>query len=287
MKKQYAVILSLVLVMCVLFTGCSKEVTVDVTGLSQVTSDGAAVAKTGEAYSATLTAAQYYELPETITVTVDGAALSGGYTYDPQTGALSIEGESITGNVAIEAKAFESIIGTWKSGVDISGYMNTVIGGIPMMGEYFDFADLTMDFVMTFNEDGTFAMVGDAASIDTLLVNLKDQMKDGMIKMLEDVLAAEGVEMTIEEFLAASNMDMDELIEESLADVSPEEMIESMENDGTYKVEDGKLYLNEFEPEDAQVFEIKDGVMTLQVSEGDKGEEMMDILFPMVLKRVK
>ena len=60
-----------------------------------------------------------------------------------------------------------------------------------------------------------------------------------------------------------------------------------MENDCTYKVEDGKLYLNEFEPEDAQVFEIKDGVMTLQVSDGDKGEEMMDILFPMVRKRVK
>ncbi|MBQ7916162.1 MAG: hypothetical protein IJ315_05165, partial [Firmicutes bacterium] len=64
-------------------------------------------------------------------------------------------------------------------------------------------------------------------------------------------------------------------------------MIEAMENDGTYKVEDGKLYLNEFEPEDAQAFEIKNGVMTLQVCERDKGEEMIDILFPMVLKRVK
>ncbi|MBQ7916294.1 MAG: DUF885 domain-containing protein [Firmicutes bacterium] len=91
--------------MSLLFSGCSKEVTVDTAGLDRITSDGAAIGQTKEDYTATLTAEEGYDLPKAVEVTIDGVVLTGGYTYDPETGLLTIDGESITGNVVISAAA--------------------------------------------------------------------------------------------------------------------------------------------------------------------------------------
>ena len=106
MKKQLALILCIALLLPVLLTGCSKEVSVTAGTLSNVSFDGSATGKTKEDYTATLTADTYFEiLAENINVTVDGKALESGWTYDPVTGKLTVSGSSITGDVTISASA--------------------------------------------------------------------------------------------------------------------------------------------------------------------------------------
>ena len=79
------------------------EYTVTFNG-TNVTSDGAQTVTEGNAYTATLTAAEGYTLPETITVTVGGTAIDA-YTYAD--GILTIPAASITGDVVITAEGTE------------------------------------------------------------------------------------------------------------------------------------------------------------------------------------
>ena len=69
---------------------------------TNVTSNGADTVTKGEDYTATLTADDGYELPETITVT--GA---NGHGYDSATGELTIKAADITGDITITAEGVE------------------------------------------------------------------------------------------------------------------------------------------------------------------------------------
>ncbi len=59
----------------------------------------------GQDYSTTIVAAEKYELPSSITITIGGTVITKGYTYDSETGAVHIEGKKITGPVEIIAIA--------------------------------------------------------------------------------------------------------------------------------------------------------------------------------------
>ena len=81
------------------------EVTVSVANGSF---EGAETAAEGQDYTGKIVAADGYQLPEQITVTVAGQELSAGdYTYDAQTGELTIPGAAVTGNIEITASCTE------------------------------------------------------------------------------------------------------------------------------------------------------------------------------------
>ncbi|HIX93632.1 MAG TPA: S-layer homology domain-containing protein [Firmicutes bacterium] len=74
--------------------------------LSNITTDNTVSQRRpddAEDYTAVLTAVNGYKLPETLTITVDGTALTEGYTYDSLSGQLTIDAASITGDLAIIA----------------------------------------------------------------------------------------------------------------------------------------------------------------------------------------
>ncbi len=74
------------------------------TELSDVEMDGEVSAKYGSDYTATLLANKGYNLPSGITVTVGGATIaSAGYTYDPVSGKITVNGMYITGDISIKA----------------------------------------------------------------------------------------------------------------------------------------------------------------------------------------
>ena len=73
---------------------------------TNVTSGGATKAVKGTDYTATLTAAEGFDLPESITVTVAGAAVNG-YTYAG--GELTIPARLLTGNVVITAEGVKKV----------------------------------------------------------------------------------------------------------------------------------------------------------------------------------
>ena len=74
--------------------------------LSNITTDNTVSQRRpgdAEDYTAVLTAVDGYKLPETLTITVDGTALTEGYTYDSLSGQLTIDAASITGDLVIIA----------------------------------------------------------------------------------------------------------------------------------------------------------------------------------------
>ena len=81
------------------------EVTVSVANGSF---EGAETAAEGQNYTGKIVAADGYQLPEQITVTVAGQELSAGdYAYDAQTGELTIPGAAVTGKIEISASCTE------------------------------------------------------------------------------------------------------------------------------------------------------------------------------------
>ena len=73
--------------------------------LTNITASGDDEAFYGAEVNVVLTAADDYELPATITVEVGGAELTVGdnYTYDAETGEVTIFAESVTDAVTITA----------------------------------------------------------------------------------------------------------------------------------------------------------------------------------------
>lgn len=81
------------------------EVTVSVANGSF---EGAETATEGQDYTGKIVAADGYQLPEQITVTVAGQELSAGdYVYDAQNGELTITGAAVTGKIEISAACTE------------------------------------------------------------------------------------------------------------------------------------------------------------------------------------
>lgn len=290
MKKQLSVILSLLLLLSVLLTGCAKEVAVDASGLQNLTLNGEAVASGSADYSATLTPADGYMLPATITVNVGGTALTSGYTYDATTGALTIEASAITGDIAVSGTAAESLVGTWHATKDISDLLTQMLAETdPTTSDYFTFSDLNLVFTMTLGADGSFTLVSTADDFaDTLL----EQMRPGLEKMLEEALADANLDMTLEEFLSVSGTSLDALLDELAATLSFDDELEAMNISAKYIVEGDKLYFSEdmdseIDMDEATTFTLVDGVLSFVAISGndDAAEELAELL-PLVFNRV-
>ena len=291
MKKQLALILCIALLLPVLLTGCSKEVSVTAGTLSNVSFDGSATGKTKEDYTATLTADTYFEiLAENINVTVDGKALESGWTYDPDTGELTIEAANITGDIAITAASRESLLGSWEGSIDITTYLNEQMATAGL-GDYFVFSDMTMSVVMTFTEEGETTLAVDKDSVNDLMDSLLEQMKGGMNTMLQDLLDSYQIDMTVDEYLQASGTTLDELLEDSMDTAMSDDLFEELEQEGYYSIEDGLLFIADEKDEkmaddEANPYTIEDGVLTIEVSEENEDAEYASFMFPMVLTRV-
>lgn len=291
MKKQFAIVLCLIL-LCTALTGCSKEVAVDVSGLTQITLSGNTTAVTGQSYTATLIPAKNFELPKTITVTVDGAALTEGYTYDPATGALTVEAGSVTGSLAISGTATESIVGKWEATKDMTAMFNDYITKAdPTTAKYFNFTNLTLDMTMEFTAEGTCKIEFSQDSFTTFIQAVTEGTIAGMNKMLEDMLASQNINLTVEQFLAFTGVSMEDMIKEAMSSVKPEEMLGELTGTSNYKVEDGKLYTSEnaasTDYKDVNPYTVKDGVLTIEGILGDSEQaEALKYFFPLTLNRV-
>lgn len=190
------------------------------------------------------------------------------------------------------------LVGTWKAEVDLSEAISQeILGEVGDMGEYFKIDSFKVNFVMTLNSDSTYSVTLEEASVEAAFDELLLVLKDGMIKMLKDQIAEMGLEMTVEEMLAASGMSIDSLMEELAQSLEDEDIVESLveecSNEGNYKVNDGKLYMS-----DGLEYGVDENVYDTYVLDGDKltlveyvggDEEDMAItkmVYPMVFTKV-
>ena len=287
MKKAFSVFFSILMIISLL-TGCSKEVSVDSTGLLHMTLEGTPTAMTKEGYTATLVPDAHFELPETITVTMEDQEAQS-YHYDPFTGVLTFT--EVTGNITISGTASESIVGTWSGSADFTEALTASLAADPTVASYFNFSEFVLDLTMTFDTEGTCTLAIDAASARESVETIAQEMLDGMLKMITDLLQQMDIDMTAQDYLAATGISIEDLQEQLNAEWDVDELISKISQQGKYLIKDGKLYISDDlesdpEEEDACPYTLASGVLTINAPEDAAEDEAAAYLFPLVLKRV-
>ena len=121
----------------------------------------------------------------------------------------------------------KSPAGSWTAKVNLAE-----IAG-DSMGEMADYLkDMMVDVNLEMNEDKTFVLQLDANSAIPAL-------KEGMRAYMNDMLT--GMGMTAEDYEAAAGASLDDLIDEAIAEMDPEDLSETLT--GTYTLEGSKLTL--------------------------------------------
>lgn len=188
-------------------------------------------------------------------------------------------------------KEVEALIGTWEAEVDMTELMASEMDAEMM--EFVTLEDVVFTMVLQFNSDGTYSMTLDEESVETALNNVMQSVKDGVVAMLENQIAEMGLEMTVEEMLAASGMDLDALMAELEAEIDLssliEETIDEASDEGKFDAKDGKLFLSAGldylpDPECYEVYTLEGNVLTLIENVGDESD--IAAVYPMVFNKV-
>lgn len=187
----------------------------------------------------------------------------------------------------------ETLVGTWTSSFDMAEiYNQSLMDADPTMAEFLSVDSLLIPLVMTFNEDGTYSMTVDKAGMDESMNKLIDEMTVGLEAYFNDYFSSMGLEIDVNEALAASGMSMDQLVEEMKGEIMSEDMYADMESAGKYKAEDGKLYMSESVDEEPgtavyNTYKLSGDSLTIEIGNEEIDDEMASLIFPLVLKRAK
>lgn len=136
----------------------------------------------------------------------------------------------------VEEEEKPDYIGTWTAEVDFSKILNEMFEDDPDLGGYMTFSNLMLKFNFTFNEDGTYRVEGDDASVIEVDKAIRAEFKKGFEAYIKDA------GMTVEQFEANSGMTIDEFIDESFGTEFVDLLTDELECEGNYKFEDGKFY---------------------------------------------
>lgn len=133
------------------------------------------------------------------------------------------------------SKKADTVAGTWKAELEMSKVMEAM-GNDSMEGYIAEIMkDIKIGINLVLTEDGKF----------TLQIN-SNKLKEDFKKVMKEklpALMAEQMGMTedaLKEALAAQNKSIDDLVEEAVSDG---DIIDAKDTKGTYKYENGKLYL--------------------------------------------
>ncbi|MBQ8746431.1 MAG: hypothetical protein IJZ08_01015 [Clostridia bacterium] len=185
----------------------------------------------------------------------------------------------------------DKILGTWETTWDMSDMLAKEVAG-EEIAQYMQIKDFAVVMRFTFNEDGTYKMEVSEESLKAAFETLKGQFVEGMTAYMEDMLADSGLNMSVEEALALSGIDMDAIIEESFTEDMLDDVVDEFVSDGEYEVKDGKLYTfdkGESLDENEYIrYELsgKELVFSELVSDEDDSAEAAEYLLPLTLKKV-
>lgn len=137
----------------------------------------------------------------------------------------------------------ELIVGAWTCELELGDFMAMAMGDTT--GEYFDGLEFAIFLNMEFTEDGEVEMNVDEDTLEEAVEDLKVDLKDGMMKILED--AAEMNNTTLDEYVASVGYNTaDEYIDATLDTITAEDLLESFgdaNQSGTYEIDGDKLYI--------------------------------------------
>lgn len=190
------------------------------------------------------------------------------------------------------------LVGTWEAETDLSEAISQeILSEVGDMSEYFTVTDFKVTYVMELRSDGTYTIMMDEASANAAFDALMEDLMDGMVEYLEAEIEKSGLDMTVEEMLAASGSSLEALKEELVSSIEEqdlvEDLIEESSEEGRFKAADGKLYMSaglEYNV-DENVYDtyVLDGdKLTLVEHVGDDAEEdeINDLIYPMEFQKV-
>ena len=188
----------------------------------------------------------------------------------------------------------ETVVGTWKADINLVELFNEEMEAAGM-GEFVKLESFNLPLIMEFKEDGTGSMKVDAEAMNATMDKMVTELTAGLEAYFTEYFASMGLEIDLDEALAATGTSMDDLVEELKAEFAAEDAFAEFASEFNYKAEDGKLYMSEdLETEiDTSVYntyELKGNTLTLDVGteEFDADmEAMAEYMFPMTLTRVK
>ena len=187
----------------------------------------------------------------------------------------------------------DKLIGTWKGTMDLTEAITASMDLADMEG-HFPINNFQIAVTLTFAEDGTYTLQADPASVEAATAQLLEDMKEGLVSLLQEQITLLGLsDMTVEQLLAMSGKTMDDLIEESKQELAeqniPKEISAMVERKGQFLTEDGKLYTSasaETTPAAGtyEVFTIEGDVLTLvELVGGDPS--VPTVPYPMTFKK--
>lgn len=187
----------------------------------------------------------------------------------------------------------DALVGTWNGTMDMAELVNAgMVEGLGAdaaeLAEYMEVETLEITVTMTFTDDDTYSLVVDEASVDAAMHGLVDEVSNGLIQYFEDLLAAEGLDMSVDELLAYSGMSIDTLAEEMYNSIATEDMFTDLNSEGNFKVSDGKLFLSDgldYAVDEAiyEMYTIEGN--TLTIDKGTATDEYEDYIYPMVFTK--
>lgn len=149
------------------------------------------------------------------------------------------------------SKEKDALVGTWETTIDMTDMVNDELrAGMgsdaeEMMG-YFNIDDFSVRISLVFGGDDTYKMVVDEAAMEKSVDNVIDALRSGLEQYFEDLMAQEGIEMSVDELLQLTGIGaMDDLMDEAFNRDDLMSSIGDMNSSGAFKVKDGVMYLTD------------------------------------------
>lgn len=138
------------------------------------------------------------------------------------------------------------LVGTWRSNIDILDMLLDEFESDPSTADFVNYVEMdefVIEMTLVFTEDGTYTMTVDEETFDANLYKMVEECVTGYLyEYFEDYFAQMELEGTVDEILALMDMNMADLVTESLKEVDLSGLSESFNQHGNYKASDGKLY---------------------------------------------
>lgn len=185
----------------------------------------------------------------------------------------------------------EKLVGTWKGDMDLTEAMMEELGeGV----EGFELDEFKVTVVFDFTAEGTYTMELDEESVEKAFEGLIKGMEGFMKTMME--AQAQELGMSLEDLLAASGMTMEDMMSMITEELEGQdlvgELVKEAKTEGKFKAEAGKLFRSEEKDEEIDeekydTYTLEGEVLTLTGTVGEEEEEeMMEMVFPIVLNKV-
>lgn len=200
----------------------------------------------------------------------------------------------------------DDITGSWVADIDYAELLNAGISSVEntaLMKGYFKVDHFILKTTFTFLENGTYTITYDKDSIDNAVQSMKNDLKKGLNRYLEDQIRLRGLKMTVSEYLATQRLSLDSLINSIFTRQVTDELVSKIADKaiGNYLVKDGKIFLTndideQISEDSYDIYELKGNTLILMechckpsedLDEGmaELAKEALDSVYPIILQR--